>query len=97
MTQLGGIVSPLMAAAMVSNGVHWAYFYLIPLSISLSSILFIGWSYKGFENDSAVRLLTSLERTASRQAAAVGEPTKLQLLKQALKNRTTLLGATFIL
>ncbi|EHY59330.1 hypothetical protein HRR83_001397 [Exophiala dermatitidis] len=93
---LGGIVSPLMATAMVSHGVHWAYFYAIPLSLSLSSIIFVGWSYRGFENDTAVRLLTSLERTASRQASALGEPTKLQLLKRALKNRTTLLGATFI-
>lgn len=86
-----------MATAMVSSGVHWAFFYFIPLSLSLSSILFLGWSFKGFENDSAVQLLTSLERTASRQAADSGEPTKSQLLKRAIKNRTTLLGATFIL
>ncbi|EXJ84843.1 hypothetical protein A1O3_05517 [Capronia epimyces CBS 606.96] len=93
---LGGIVSPLMATAMVSHGVHWAYFYLIPLSLSLSSLFFLGWTYKGFENDMAVRLLTTLERTASRQASASGEPSKWQLLKHALGNRVTLLGATFI-
>ncbi|KIX00068.1 uncharacterized protein Z518_10995 [Rhinocladiella mackenziei CBS 650.93] len=94
---LGGIVSPLMATAMVSNGVRWSFYYFIPLSISLSSILFMGWSYRGFENDAAAQLLTTLERTASRRAAAaLGERTKLKLLRRTLKNRTTLLGAAFI-
>jgi len=57
----------------------------------------MGWSYRGFEKDATVQLLTNLERTASRQAVALGEPTKMQLLKRALKQRTTLLGAAFIL
>ncbi len=65
--------------------------------MTLLSIFFQGWSYSGFENDAAVQLLTTLERTASRQAAELGEPTKLQLLKRALKNKTTILGALFIL
>ena len=60
-------------------------------------MIFMGWSYKGFETDTAVQLLTTLETTASRQAAAAsGEPSKSQLLKRALKTRATLLGATFI-
>ena len=42
-----------------------------------------------------MQLLTALERTASRRAAAQGE-TKRQLLWQSAKNRTTLLGALFI-
>lgn len=82
---------------MVSKGVRWSHFYFITLAMTLSSILFMGWSYKGFEKDAAVQLLTNLERTASRQASALGEPTKLQLLKRAVRNRTTLLGAVFIL
>jgi hypothetical protein len=82
---------------MVSHGIPWSHFYFLTLSMTLSSTLFMGWSYKGFENDAAVQLLTNLERTASRQTSALGEPTKLQLLKRALRNRTTLLGAAFIL
>lgn len=79
---------------MVSRGVRWSYYYFIQLAISIFSVFFLGWSYKGFEGDAAAQLLTNLERTASRQ---VGEPTKLQLLKRALRNRTTILGAIFIL
>ena len=82
---------------MVAGGIHWAYFYFIPLGLAVTSFFFMGWSFKGFEKDSAVRLQSSLQRTASRQATALGEPTKAQLLKKAVKNRTTLLGATFIL
>ena len=97
MCQIGGVVSPLLATAMVSRGMQWSRFYFIPLSITLASILFMGWAYKGFENDAATQLLTSLERTASRQATAVGEPTKLHILKKALGQKTTILGAIFIL
>ena len=94
--EIGGIVAPLMATAMVSKGVRWSFFYFIPLSIAIVNLFFLGWSYKGFENDTAVQLHTVLSRTASRQAAAAGEPTKMQLLKTSLKNRTTALGALFI-
>ncbi|KAI1611717.1 major facilitator superfamily domain-containing protein [Exophiala viscosa] len=90
---VGGVISPLVATAIVSRGVRWSYYYFIPLVISIMSIFFLGWSYRGYEDDAAVQLLTNLERTASRQA---GEPTKFQLFKRALKSRTTLLGATFI-
>ncbi|KIW60669.1 hypothetical protein PV05_00869 [Exophiala xenobiotica] len=93
---LGGIISPLIATAMVSRGVRWSYYYFINLAISLFSTFFLGWAYKGFENDAAQQLLTDLELTASRQASAPGEPTKTQLLRRALKTRTTLLGAAFI-
>jgi hypothetical protein len=86
-----------MATNMVSGGVHWAYFYFIPLGLAVTAFFCLGWSFRGFEKDAAVQLLSSLQRTASRQATALGEPSKSQLLKKAVKNRTTLLGATFIL
>jgi hypothetical protein len=82
---------------MVTGGIRWAYFYFIPLGLAVTSFVSLGWSFKGFENDAAVQLLSSLQRTASRQASVLGEPTKTQLLKKAVKNRTTLLGATFVL
>ncbi|KAJ9610110.1 hypothetical protein H2204_015464 [Knufia peltigerae] len=93
---LGGVVSPIIATAIVSKGIRWSYYYFINLGISIFSIFFMAWSFKGFENDASQQLLTNLELTASRQASAAGEPTKFQLLKRALKNRTTLLGAAFI-
>ena len=83
-----------MGTAMVSRGIRWSFFYLIPLSIAIVLIPFLGWGYKGFETDSAAQLHIVLSRTASRQA---GQSNKMGLLKTSLKNRTTLLGAMFIL
>jgi MFS family permease len=94
---VGGVVSPLIATAMISRGIRWSFFYCIPLGVSIASIGFTGWSYRSFEDDTSQQLLTALERTASRRAAADGEETKRQLLWRAAKNRTTLLGALFIL
>lgn len=80
---------------MISKGVRWSFFYTIPLAFAAMSIGFMGWSYKGFEADAAVQLLSALERTASRRSVP-GESNKRQLIWRSLKNRTTLLGALFI-
>jgi fucose permease len=93
---VGGIVSPLMATAMVSHGIHWSHFYFISLSLALSSLALTAWSFWNFEKELPVQLLGALERTASRRAVEPGEPTRVEILKRALKNHTTLLGALFI-
>lgn len=93
---VGGIVSPLIATAMISRGMRWSLFYTIPLALSVVSIGFLGWSFRGFEADASVQLLTALERTASRTVAAQVDLTRRQVLWQSAKNRTTLLGALFI-
>lgn len=81
---------------MISRGIRWSFFYCVPLALSVGSIGFMGWSYRGFEADTSEQLLDALEQTASRRAAAEGEVTKRQQLWQSAKNRTTLLGAMFI-
>jgi fucose permease len=93
---VGGVVSPLIATAMVSRGIHWSYFYAIPLSLAVVSIPFMAWSYWSYEKDLPVQLFTALERTASRRAAAEeGNPSRAELLRRAIKNHTTLLGEYF--
>ena len=82
---------------MVSAGIRWSRFYLVTLGLAAASVASLGWSYRRFEEDGSVQLLTALERTASRQNFPNGEPTKLELLARSIKNRTTLLGALFIL
>src|SRR3984885_4455682 len=93
---VGGIVSPLMATAMVSHGVHWSYFYFISLSLGLSSFALMGWSFWSYEKEAPVQLVTTLERTAPRQLVEQEGLTKVEILKRALKNKTTILGALFI-
>jgi fucose permease len=93
---VGGVVAPLMATSIVSHKAQWSHFYFIPLSLSVVNLAFLGWSFLGYEKESPVQLLAALERTASRQAAAVGEPTMGQIVKRALKNKITVLGALFL-
>ena len=91
---LGGTIGPLIATAMVSHGSPWSRFYFLSLGVTLATLVFGGWAFWNYELEAPVRLLTSLERTASRRSA--GELTRGQLLLLALKNRTTILGALFI-
>ena len=93
---VGGVVSPLIATAMVSHGIRWSHFYFISLSLALSSLALMGWSFWDYEKETPAQLLAALEQTASRRAAEQGEPTKSEIVKRALKNKTTLLGALFI-
>ena len=94
---IGGTVAPLMATGMVSHGISWSRFYFISLSLALASMVCTTWSFLGYEKDTPVQLLRELERTASRRATERGEPTTArEVLKRALKNKTTILGAVFI-
>ncbi|OCK83446.1 MFS general substrate transporter [Lepidopterella palustris CBS 459.81] len=85
------------ATAMVSKGGIWSRFYLIPLGLRCFNLAFAGSAFWSYEEEGPTQLLTVLERAASRRdAIEAGEPTKTQLMKQALKNKTTLIGALFI-
>jgi len=91
---VGGIVAPFAATAMVSSGARWSYFYILSLVLSLFNSPAFFWSFKGYESENGTtELLTALERTASR-ATTIDE--KKNILRKALKNRTTLLGALLI-
>lgn len=91
---IGGIVAPFTATSMVSSGARWSHFYAITLALSLFNSVAFFWSFKGYEAENATaELLTALERTASR-ATTIDE--KKNILRKALKNRTTLLGALLI-
>ncbi|CAK3925957.1 related to MFS efflux transporter [Lecanosticta acicola] len=94
---VGGIVAPIAATAMVSNGILWSRFYFIPIGVRAACFAFSGWSFWKYEKEGVSLFANSLQQIASRQAASeLGEPTKLQLLGRALRNRTTLIGALFI-
>ncbi|TKX19896.1 MFS transporter-like protein 151 [Elsinoe australis] len=92
---VGGLVAPLIATAMVSNGILWSRFFLITLGIRAFVFFFTGWANKGYSKEPTSEFNSNLERLASRQNVD-GEPSEMQLLKRTLRNRTTLLGAFFI-
>ncbi|KAI4280744.1 MAG: hypothetical protein L6R38_004209 [Xanthoria sp. 2 TBL-2021] len=87
---IGGTVGPLMATALVSTGRKWSSFYFISIGIAAMNLCMAYWAYRNFENDNSshgnllVRTLSGYRTSRS------------TLLKQALKNKTTILGSLFI-
>ena len=93
---IGGLVAPIIATAMVSHGILWSRFFLTTIGIRLAILFFTGWANEGYEDEATSKFSTSLHRLASQQRVEQHEPSGAQLLKQVLKNRVTLLGASFI-
>ncbi|KAK0982152.1 hypothetical protein LTS01_011451 [Friedmanniomyces endolithicus] len=94
---IGGILGPIVATSLVSAGVLWSRFFVIMIGIRVVCFFFAGWSFWNYEKEGVSQFANSLQQLASRQAASdLGDPTKLQLLRRALKNKTTIIGALFI-
>lgn len=98
---VGGIVGPLMATGLVSTRNRWSTFYFIPLGLGVFNAIFAYWAFRNYENELSRTLLTPLERQAScqtalRRLAEDNDKSSKSLLKKALGNKTTILGALFI-
>lgn len=94
---VGGICGPLVATALVSNGVHWQRFYFVPIGIRLICMAATGYTFWSYEKEGINHFQNSLEQIASRQSrAGTEEPSKLRVIGRSLKNRTCLIGALFI-
>lgn len=91
---IGGIVAPFVATSMVSAGIRWSFFYSIPLALSAVSTAVFFLAFRSYETeDASIQLRTALEQTLSRQTTS---EERKSILKRALRNRTTLLGALLI-
>jgi hypothetical protein len=93
---IGGIVAPIAGTALVSSGVLWSRFYFLAVGLRICCIVFAGFAFWSYAEDSEPTLLTALEATSSRQTAAEGAASKFNELKIALKNKVTIFGALFI-
>ena len=99
---IGGTIGPLIATGLVSNGRRWSTFYCIPLANVVVNIFFAFWSFRNYETDSASPLITALERQVSQESnqppspPSNGPKASTSTLRDALRNKTTLLGALFI-
>lgn len=87
---VGGTVGPLMATALVSNGRRWSSFYYISLGVTFLNMCMAYWAFHKYETDNPAQH-NALLRTPSGQKTS-----KSELLQQALKNKTTILGSLFI-
>ena len=99
---IGGTIGPLIATGLVSNGCRWSAFYYIPLAVAFFNIFFAFWSFRNYEADSASPLITALEGQVSQQINRPPSPPpngpkpSTSTLRDALRNKTTLIGALFI-
>ncbi|KAL8944312.1 MAG: hypothetical protein Q9216_000496 [Gyalolechia sp. 2 TL-2023] len=87
---IGGTVGPLMATALVSTGKTWSTFYYISIGVTFLNICMAYWAFRNYETDNPAQH-NALLRTPSGQ-----QTSKSELLQQALKNKTTILGSLFI-
>ena len=89
---VGGTIGPLVATALVTRGKVWSNFYFITLSIALTNLAFAFYIFRNHGEDSPANY-HPLQPTQSNPTPT---NSKLVLLKQALRNKTTILGALFI-
>ena len=91
---IGGTVAPFIATSMVSSGIRWSFFYSITLGLSLINAIAFPAAFKGYEQELVTEQIDiGLSRTLSRQTT-IDE--KKGILRAAVRNRTTVLGALLI-
>lgn len=85
---VGGTIAPIAATSLASRGACWSYFYAIPLAFAVVNLLLSLWAF----NSPAEDLPSQLQRSS----VPTSSPSRLKILKNAIRDRTTLLGALFI-
>lgn len=88
---IGGTIGPLIATAMVTHGNVWSTFYFLALAVAIVNLVMGFTVFRHYERDEPVS--TPLRPTRSNPS---GTSSRSALLKQTLRNRTTILGALFI-
>ena len=89
---IGGTVGPLIATALVTHGRPWSTFYFITLAVALTNLTMAFTTFRNYEADSS----SSLAPLRPTPSNPTGTSSKSKLLEQALRNKTTILGALFI-
>ncbi|KAF2483117.1 major facilitator superfamily domain-containing protein [Neohortaea acidophila] len=95
---IGGTLAPIIATALVSHGVNWHLFYIIPLAVRICCLLATGWAFWNYESEDVDHFGNSLVEVVSRQGGdgARRSSKGRSGIARALKNRTTLVGALFV-
>lgn len=88
---IGGTVGPLIATTLVTKGHPWSTFYFIALGVALLNLASFLTVFRNYERDTPQS--QPLNPTRSNPT---GTTSRSALLKQALRNKSTILGALFI-
>lgn len=91
---IGGTVGPLIATAFVSHGHGWSVFYFVALGLAGLNALIAYFTFRTYEIDNPAAVPSLSIPSNSLNGPTAGS--KSRLLKEALRNRTTILGALFI-
>ncbi|KAK9465962.1 major facilitator superfamily domain-containing protein [Lipomyces arxii] len=83
----GGIISPLVATAMVTSGIQWNKFYYVMIAYSITMVISVTLVFRG-ENGA--------KYTADHPEGTDEEGNTQGLLSEALKNKYTFLMAFFL-
>lgn len=89
---IGGTVGPLIATSLVNQSLPWSTFYFIALGVSLLNLAVFVTVFRNYERDSP----PSSQPLHPTTSNPTGTTSRSALLKQALRNKTTILGALFI-
>lgn len=94
---IGGTVGPLIATAFVSHGHEWSVFYFVALGLAALNALAAYLAFRTYEVDNPINSTTVAPQSIPPDFRTGPTVTsKSGLLKEALRNRTTILGALFI-
>ncbi|KAJ5781208.1 hypothetical protein N7457_006368 [Penicillium paradoxum] len=76
---IGGVVSPLIATAMISWGARWCDFYAIPLGMAVVNLVFSAWAFFNFDGNLYVdsRLIPEEPSSSTNND---GPPSRIDLL-----------------
>ncbi|EPE29802.1 MFS general substrate transporter [Glarea lozoyensis ATCC 20868] len=94
---IGGVVSPLIATLMISNGWIWSRFYILELGLASFNLFFASWSFWNYEKECEIALpAPTSDENISRQHSSKNLGRRWKSFKTLLKNKPTLLGSAFI-
>jgi len=87
---IGGTIGPLIATSLVVRARPWSTFYYIVLSVAILNLVLAYATFRNYERDTPNTI--PLHPTPSNPTGTSSN----SLLKQAFRNKTTILGALFI-
>ncbi|KAL3419060.1 MFS efflux [Phlyctema vagabunda] len=92
---IGGTVGPLIATGIVTNGLSWSRYYLLPLGMTAFNIFFSAWSFWNYEKESSHTNMDGTERIAStsKNNKFIAH---VKAMTKTLHSKVVLLGALFI-
>ena len=62
---IGGTIAPIIATAMVSNGILWSRFFLLTIALRVACFCFAGWAFKDYEKEGINGYTNSLDPKSS--------------------------------